>query len=182
MFLYALRREVLRNPVPRDVDVLHHTFLYALRREVLRNTAILMVRCVVLPGHLRGGGDQSTPDRLVEIGREFPQADLGVLQRGEKIAEAVAVDEHGAQVVRIARTERREVPEVPGHSQRPGAATLGLLDANAQVPFSGEPARRDRVLPTFAGFVRRPVSGVGPVPRVVPRSFSDVTGPAEQDR
>ena len=83
MFLYALRREVLRNPVPRDVDVLHHTFLYALRREVLRNTAILMVRCVVLPGHLRGGGDQSTPDRLVEIGREFPQADFSVLQRGE---------------------------------------------------------------------------------------------------
>ena len=39
MFLYALRREVLRNPVPRDVDVLHHAFLYALRREVLRNTS-----------------------------------------------------------------------------------------------------------------------------------------------
>ena len=37
-FLYALRREVLRNgTVCLDGDAVHELFLYALRREVLRN-------------------------------------------------------------------------------------------------------------------------------------------------
>ena len=37
-FLYALRREVLRNErTEEDVPVVIDEFLYALRREVLRN-------------------------------------------------------------------------------------------------------------------------------------------------
>jgi len=40
VFLYALRREVLRNLlVGQRVEVLAFEFLYALRREVLRNMA-----------------------------------------------------------------------------------------------------------------------------------------------
>ena len=44
-FLYALRREVLRNgTVCLDGDAVHELFLYALRREVLRNARALANR------------------------------------------------------------------------------------------------------------------------------------------